>query len=277
MPLVEPLDPALIPNVVTNVPVIVPDQNISSLNTGVVSPSQSLGQGVNLIRNNVEQEPGQESASASVTLEQGGNVYITNINEYDEQNFISVTNTTGGVTSLNSLTGGLDIVAGSNVTVTALGNSITVAASVSLGSSGYSGYSGAAGAPGASGVSGYSGSSASSLYEVVTGISGATGVVVHNFALGPVFNHTSIAANFTANITNLNLNAGYATNVVLILNQGATPYVPNAVQIAGVAQSINWQGGSAPSGNANKKDIVSFSITNLAGTYTVLGQLVSFG
>jgi hypothetical protein len=62
-----------------------------------------------------------------------------------------------------------------------------------------------------------------------------------------------------------------------VISQGGTAYIPNALQIAGVAQTINWQGGSAPSGNANKKDIVSFSILNSAGTYIVLGQLVSFG
>jgi hypothetical protein len=106
----------------------------------------------------------------------------------------------------------------------------------------------------------------------------ATGVVTHDCATNKVFVHSSISADFTADLTNLNLAAGTATNITLVLNQGATAYICNALQIGGVAQTINWQGSSsAPTGNSNKKDVMSFSILNVAGTYTVLGQLVSFG
>ena len=62
----------------------------------------------------------------------------------------------------------------------------------------------------------------------------------------------------------------------MLITQGSTAYIPNAVQIAGSAQTIVWQGGSAPSGTANGKDLVSFTIYNDGGTYTVLGQLVSY-
>jgi hypothetical protein len=113
--------------------------------------------------------------------------------------------------------------------------------------------------------------------ETFTTINAATGVITHNCSLGHIFNHTNLSANFTANLTNLALDAGSATTVTLILNQGGTARIPSAVQIAGSAQTINWQGGSVPPGNANKKDIVSFSILNNGGAYTVFGQLVSFG
>ena len=114
-------------------------------------------------------------------------------------------------------------------------------------------------------------------YEALSTINGATGTVVNNFSNGALFNYTNIAANFTVNVTNLNLSSNNATNIILVLNQGATAYVPTALQIGGVAQTINWQGGAQPAGNANKKDIISFSVTNVGGTYLVLGQLVSFG
>ena len=55
----------------------------------------------------------------------------------------------------------------------------------------------------------------------------------------------STAGDVTANFTNLNLTAEYATNLTVIINQGATPYEVTAVQIGGAAQTINWQGGSA--------------------------------
>lgn len=119
MPLVEPLDPALIPNVVTNVPVIVPDQNISSLTTGVFSPGQSLGTGVNLIKTAQLDENGQPVASTSVAVDLEQNIYTTNINQYSEQNFIS--NVQGGdalcVGTVNSSNNYLNI----TCTVTKLG------------------------------------------------------------------------------------------------------------------------------------------------------------
>lgn len=59
----------------------------------------------------------------------------------------------------------------------------------------------------------------------------------------------------------------------MIINQGATPYEVTAVQIGGAAQTINWQGGSQPTGNANGIDAFSFTILNDGGTYVVLGQM----
>ena len=52
--------------------------------------------------------------------------------------------------------------------------------------------------------------------------------------------------------------------------------MPTALQIGGAAQTINWQGGSAPSGTANGVDNVSFTIINDGGTYVVLGQAVAY-
>jgi len=58
--------------------------------------------------------------------------------------------------------------------------------------------------------------------------------------------------------------------------QGGTARIANAVSIGGSAQTINWQGGAEPTGTANGVDVISFSILNNSGTYTVLGQLVDF-
>jgi len=112
--------------------------------------------------------------------------------------------------------------------------------------------------------------------ERYSSLTGATGVVAHDCDNGHIFYHTSISTNFTANFTNLSLSDNYSTNLTLILNQGATAYIPSALQIAGSAQTINWQGGSAPTGTANGVDTVSFTILRVSGTYVVLGQLVDF-
>ena len=107
--------------------------------------------------------------------------------------------------------------------------------------------------------------------------SGAT--VALDCSAGNAWNITStVSGNWTANLTNLGLSAGQVTNVTLLINQGATPYIANALQIGGTLQTINWQGGSTPTGNASKKDAIALSILCTASnTYTVLGQLVSFG
>ncbi len=107
-------------------------------------------------------------------------------------------------------------------------------------------------------------------------LTGSTGVVAHDCNNGHVFYHTGASGDITANFTNLGLTAEYATNLTVIINQGGTPYEVTAVQIGGAAQSLNWQGGSAPTGNANGIDAFSFTILNDGGSYVVLGQMVDF-
>ena len=117
---------------------------------------------------------------------------------------------------------------------------------------------------------------ANGVYEFFSSLADATGVVTHNCANGHIFYHTSPDANWTVNLTNLLDTWNRATSVTIIIAQGATGYYPNAVQIAGVAQTINWQGNVTPTPSTNRTDVVRFSIINNSGTYTVLGQLTGF-
>ena len=112
--------------------------------------------------------------------------------------------------------------------------------------------------------------------EAFDTLTGSTGTVTHDCNNGHIFYHTTPSANWTANFTNLGLTAEYATTLTVVINQGATAYIPTAVQIGGVAQTLNWQGGIQPTGTDNGIDVVSFSILNDGGTYVVLGQLVDF-
>lgn len=114
------------------------------------------------------------------------------------------------------------------------------------------------------------------VIEGFSSLTSATGTVAHNCANGHIFRHTGISADFTANFTNLGITDDHGTMISLILVQGGTAYIPTAVQIDGAAQTILWQGGSAPSGTTSGTDIVSFSITQSAGSRTVLGQLTSY-
>lgn len=107
-------------------------------------------------------------------------------------------------------------------------------------------------------------------------LSGQSGTVTHNLNDGHVFYHTTPAGDFTANFTNFNLDDGYTTSITIIVNQGVTARIVSAVQISGSAQTINWQGGSAPTGTANGIDAFSFTILRNSSSYIVLGQMVDF-
>jgi len=113
--------------------------------------------------------------------------------------------------------------------------------------------------------------------EVLNTITGATGIVVHNFSQGAIWYHTTPAANFTANFTNIPTTNGRVIAVALVIVQGSTPRIPTAVQIDGAAQTINWTDASVPTGNANQVDLVSFSFIRTGSLWTVLGSLSTYG
>lgn len=116
------------------------------------------------------------------------------------------------------------------------------------------------------------------VHEKFTTATTASSVVSYDCATTQLFYHatTGTVANWTANFTNLSLEAGRATTVNIIINQGNTGYYPSAVQIGGAAQTLNWQGNTTPSVSANRTDVVTFSILNNSGSYIVLGQLTGF-
>jgi hypothetical protein len=114
--------------------------------------------------------------------------------------------------------------------------------------------------------------------EVLNTKTGATGQVDHDYSLGAIWYHTNIAANFGVNLTNLPTANNRTIVVTLILVQGATARMPTSLLIDNVASSIEWLGSSsAPTGNANKIDIVSFTLIRTTGWQYVLGSLTSFG
>lgn len=113
--------------------------------------------------------------------------------------------------------------------------------------------------------------------EVLNTKAGATGVVVHDFSTGSIWYHTAISSNFTANFTNVPTTADRTISVVLILVQGGTAYLPTAVQIDGVTQTINWSGGFAPTPVINQIDIVSFNLLRVGSTWTVIGAGTTYG
>ena len=112
--------------------------------------------------------------------------------------------------------------------------------------------------------------------ETFSTVNAASGVTALDCNNGHIFYLTSPSGDVTANFTNLYLNANYATNLSVVVNQGATPREVTAIQIEGTGQTINWQGGSAPTGTANGIDVFSFTILRDSTSYIVLGQMVDF-
>jgi hypothetical protein len=112
--------------------------------------------------------------------------------------------------------------------------------------------------------------------EVLNTKTGATGTVVHDISTGSIWYHSSLSANFTANFTNVPTTNNRSITVALILDQGATARIPNAVQVDGAAQTIQWSGGAPPSGTNNYTDIVNFTLIRVSSAWTVLGSLSTY-
>jgi hypothetical protein len=107
-----------------------------------------------------------------------------------------------------------------------------------------------------------------------------------NTLAGSHMYHTSNAAgNFTLNVrgnasTTLNslMSVGETTTAVFSNTNGATAYYLTALTIDGNAQTVRWQGGTAPaSGNPSSIDVYSFAITKTASaTFVVYGSQTRF-
>jgi len=121
------------------------------------------------------------------------------------------------------------------------------------------------------------GASISGVEESFSVIENATGTVTHDCDNGHIFYHKTPSADWTVNLTNLGLTNHYATAITIIIQQGATAYIPNALQIGGASTGIRWASNTTPTGNANSTDQVTFSIMTDGTTTFALGQLSTYG
>jgi hypothetical protein len=115
------------------------------------------------------------------------------------------------------------------------------------------------------------------IQEVGQTKTGATGTVVHDWTTGSIFYHSTMSANFTANIINIPTTADRAYTTTLILKQGATGYYANALQINSSPATILWANGTGPTGTAGRTEIESFTLYYTSAAWTAFGQLASFG
>jgi hypothetical protein len=115
------------------------------------------------------------------------------------------------------------------------------------------------------------------IEEVGQTKTGATGTVVHDWTTGSIFYHSTMLANFTANITNVPTTADRAYTATLILKQGATGYYANALQVNSSPTTILWANATGPTGTAGRTEIESFTLYYTSAEWTAFGQLASFG
>lgn len=116
-----------------------------------------------------------------------------------------------------------------------------------------------------------------STLEIINTKTGATGTVTHDLSSGSAFLHTSPAANFTPNFTNVAVTDDRATTIGLIIVQGATAYVPgNTIAIDSMSYSVKWQNNVKPTGTSSGTDVVSYTIAKASGTYYILGVSTNY-
>jgi hypothetical protein len=115
------------------------------------------------------------------------------------------------------------------------------------------------------------------IQEIGQTRTGAAGTVAHDWTTGNIFYHSTMSANFTANITNVPTTADRAYTTTLILKQGPTGYFANALQVNGGSTPILWANATGPTGTASRTEIESFTLYYTASAWTAFGQLTTFG
>lgn len=113
---------------------------------------------------------------------------------------------------------------------------------------------------------------AAEMSEIATSGTITTNVLTLDWTATNLSYVSSPAANFTINVTNAPTTNDRALSVTVLVTQGATAYIPSALQIGGSAQTIKWSGGAAPAGTASKIDIFSFILLRTGSAWTVFGS-----
>lgn len=101
-------------------------------------------------------------------------------------------------------------------------------------------------------------------------LSGARWFFTANAANNSTLNFRGSASTTFANV----LAVGQSMKVEVALTQGSTGYYPNAHQIDGVAQTVKWLSGVAPTlGNINSINTYNYTITKTVApsTYSIIG------
>jgi len=111
-------------------------------------------------------------------------------------------------------------------------------------------------------------------YINIGSVSGSVTLDVNTSKVFKVLPTSSYSFNFT-NVSSIPNNK--TTTFVVLVDQGATARIPTSVSYDGTSQTIKWQGGTTPTGNANKIDAISFTLLKSSSGNITLAQLIGFG
>lgn len=112
---------------------------------------------------------------------------------------------------------------------------------------------------------------------------GATGAITLSASVSAFYYYTGNATgSFSLNLTstaglNSTLSTNQAITFVFLNTNGSTAYTVGNVSVDGTNQSVIWQGGTAPTGNASAVDAYTLTVIKTgSATYKVLGSLTKF-
>lgn len=103
------------------------------------------------------------------------------------------------------------------------------------------------------------------------------GVTTFSLTNQSIFYVNGASSNITANFTNAQTTNNRIISTTVILSQSATARIVSAVQIDGVASTINWANNVTPTGNSGKQDIFGFSLIRSGSAWKTLGQMTTYG
>jgi len=107
----------------------------------------------------------------------------------------------------------------------------------------------------------------------------AASTINYNMNNGATFYHPSVTlgANWTVNFQNVPTTDAKSIIVTIMVVQGATPYIPNVLQIDGTILPIKWPGGITPPGKVDSVDVFSFGLIRTGAAWAhVLGSYSTY-
>jgi len=110
-------------------------------------------------------------------------------------------------------------------------------------------------------------------------ISNSASVIAYDWTSGTsVYYQTGVTANFTANFSNMPTTNNRLYVISIAIAQGSTGYYPNAVQINGVSQTLNWNSAVTPiTPGTNEKDLFTFTLLRANNAWSVSGNILTNG
>jgi hypothetical protein len=103
-----------------------------------------------------------------------------------------------------------------------------------------------------------------------------SGTRTFDTSISPIEYITGATANITVNFTNVPTTNDVSHSFSVVIDQSATAFIINAIQIAGAVQTILWADGSAPSGTNSGTDVFTFTLLRRSSAWTVLGSATSY-